>query len=107
LLRRATLTGNATDDSVQILQNGSAVGVNHGQSGPWPVAGGFPQVSLAAVISYGGAYDTWGVSWTPADVRSIDFGISIAPKYTGPVAGNERAYIDSVRVVVFYRAPCD
>jgi hypothetical protein len=26
--------------------------------------------------------------------------------YTGPSAGNERAYVDSVSVVVYYRIPC-
>jgi hypothetical protein len=98
-IRRGTLTSNAVDDTVQILQNGAPVGANHGQSGAWPGA--------LAYGSYGGAYDLWGASWTVADVRSNDFGVSISPRYNGPVAGNERAYIDSVRVTVFYRTACD
>jgi hypothetical protein len=34
------------------------------------------------------------------------FGLSIEPRYTS-AAGNDRAHVDSVRVTVFYTAPCD
>jgi hypothetical protein len=97
-VRRATLTGLAVDESVRILKGGTPVGANRAQPAAWPMTLDYG--------SYGGAYDTWGTAWTPADLRSTGFGISIAPKYTG-TAGNERAYIDSVRVTVFYTTPCD
>jgi hypothetical protein len=98
-VRRATIAGNAVDGAIQILQNGSPVGDNRALADAWP--------GILTYASYGGAYDLWGVAWTSADIQSTGFGISIAPKYTGPSAGNERAYIDSVRVTVFYRASCD
>jgi hypothetical protein len=97
-VRRATLDGNAVDGAVQILRSGSPIGTNHAQSSAWPAA--------LTYAEYGGAYDTWGATLAVADVRSAGFGISIAPKYTGPSAGNERAYVDSVRATVFYTTPC-
>jgi hypothetical protein len=98
-IRRATITGSGVDDRVQVLQNGAALGGNQALPDSWP--------GILTYASYGGAYELWGASWTPADIRSSGFGVSIAPKYIGPSAGNERAYIDSVRVTVFYRTPCD
>ena len=97
-VRRATLSGNAVDDAVQVLRDGEPAGSNLARSDAWPTA--------LDVATYGGAYETWGLTWTAADVRALRFGVSIAPKYTGPVDGNERAYIDSVRLAVFYAEPC-
>jgi hypothetical protein len=98
-VRRATLASNAIDDTVQVLKNGVPVGANHRSTDAWP--------ATLTYASYGGAYDTWGTSWTVDDIRSNGFGISVSPKYVGPSAGNERAYIDSVRASVFYTTPCD
>jgi hypothetical protein len=98
-VRRATLSGNATDETIQVVRGGSPVGTNHAKSDAWP--------TTLTAASYGGAYDTWGDSWNAADVTSAGFGVSVAPKYTGPASGNEHAYVDSVRVTVFYAAPCD
>jgi hypothetical protein len=98
-VRRASLTGNAEDDSIQIVSNGTIAGTNHAHSGSWPTA--------LAYSRYGGAYDTWGVPWTVPDLRSSGFGISIAPKYTGPPDGNEHVYVDSTRLTVFYTQPCE
>jgi hypothetical protein len=96
---RASLAGDAVDDTVRILRDGQPVGTDRAQPAPWP--GSLSQAS------YGGAYDLWGASWTAADLRSDGFGISITPKYTGPSAGNERAYIDSVRATIYYTTTCD
>lgn len=97
-IRKATLSGNAVDDAVQVLRDGEPAGSNLARSGAWPTA--------LDVATYGGAYETWGLAWTAAGLRAPGFGVSIAPKYTGPVDGNERAYIDSVRLAVFYTEPC-
>jgi hypothetical protein len=88
----------AVDDSVQILRNGAPVGFDRRQTGAWPVA--------LTYATYGGPSDTWGVTWSPADLRSSGFGISIAARYTSSL-GNDRAHIDSVRVTVVYTRPCD
>lgn len=89
----------AVDDSVRIMKNGVLVGTDHALGGAWP--------SALTDQTYGGAYDAWGVSWAPEDVESGGFGLSIAPQYNGPSAGNDRAHIDSVLVRVFYTTPCE
>jgi hypothetical protein len=96
---RATLDGNGVDDSVRVLQAGAPVGTEHGLADPWPI-----QLKDA---TYGSADDLWGTSWAPSDIRSSGFGVSIAPRYTGPSNANDRAYIDAVRVTVFYRMECE
>jgi hypothetical protein len=90
--------GETVDDAVQVLLNGVPMGTDHSAAGPWP--------SALTDTTYGGRTDTWGVSWTPADVRSSGFGLSIAPKFTA-TKGNDRAHIDSVHATVFYRAGCN
>jgi hypothetical protein len=98
-VRREADDGFAADDAVRILKNGAAIGVDHAQNVAWPL--------VLTSATYGGAADTWGVSWTAADVRSDGFGISIAPKYTGPSSGNDRAHIDSVKATAIYTTACD
>ncbi len=90
--------GLAVDHAVRILRNGVPVGADHSQTSAWPAA-----LTYAA---YGDAYDVWGTSWTVEDVRATGFGASVAARYTD-VVGNDRAHVDSVRVTVFYRTPCD
>ena len=93
-VRRATMFGDGEDKSIQVLQNGAQVGANHRETGTaWP--------TTLTYVTYGGPTDTWGVSWTPADVRATGFGIAITPQYT-MMAGNDPAYVDSVRVTVYY-----
>ena len=93
-VRRATMFGEGEDKSIQVVQNGAQVGTNHRQTGTaWP--------TTLTYVTYGGATDTWGASWTAADVRAAGFGIAITPQYTA-MAGNDPAYVDSVRVTVYY-----
>jgi hypothetical protein len=96
-VRREATSGLAVDESVQILKNGAPVGLEHRLTGAWP--------TTLTYATYGGPTDTWGVSWTAADIRAAGFGLSIAPRYTSSF-GNERAYVDSVRAVVFFTPAC-
>jgi hypothetical protein len=109
-VRHASLFSSIADASVRIdKQEGSPFGPDHRSAAAWPQPGGPNLTSLDALpyATYGSAYDTWGTGWAPADVRAEGFGIAIAPKYTGMFDGNDRAYIDSVRVAVFYRTACE
>jgi hypothetical protein len=93
-VRRATLFGDAEDMTIQVLGNGSPFGTNHRQLGTaWP--------TTLTYVTYGGTGDTWGATWTAAEVRASGFGIAITPQYT-MTAGNDPAYVDSVRATVYY-----
>ena len=84
---------NATDVSVTILKAGVPVGTDHASAAAWPQS--------YTVATYGGPTDTWGTTWTASDVAAADFGVSITPQYLMS-AGNDRVYIDSVAVTVYY-----
>ncbi len=98
-VRREADDGFAVDDVVEVLQGGAVMGLNEAQVGMWPTS--------LIYSTYGGPTDTWGASWSPADVRASGFGIVITPRYTGPANGNDRAHIDSVAATVSYAAPCE
>ena len=92
-MRRNSLDEHAVDDSVHILKNGVAVGPDRSKTARWPAE--------LAYASYGGPSDTWGQTWTAADLQATGFGIAIAARYT-ETAGNDRAYVDFVRAQVYY-----
>jgi hypothetical protein len=50
--------------------------------------------------SYGSSTELWGLTWTPADVNSPDFGTYI--KLYNPTANQKSAYIDAVYITVTY-----
>jgi hypothetical protein len=88
----------ATDESVRVLRGGLAVGTDHASAAAWS--------SAAGVASYGGAYDTWGMDWSPADVASPAFGVALRVAYGGPSAGIDRAHVEGARATVYYRSVC-
>jgi hypothetical protein len=81
------------DYAVRVMRNGQPVGEDKKLSATWPT-------TLTYAI-YGGPSDTWGVTWTPADLANAQFGLSFATLYT-ETAGNTRAYVDFARVWVYY-----
>jgi hypothetical protein len=91
-------SGLAADDTIQIVRNGAVAGANRAKAGAWP--------TTLTDATYGGPDDTWGLAWTPADVRAGTFGLSVAPRYVD-TAGNDRAHVDAVRATVFYTVDCD
>jgi hypothetical protein len=91
---RSSLTENeVVDYAVRVMRNGQPVGEDKKLSGTWP--------TTLTYATYGGPRDTWGVSWTPADLTSAQFGLSFATLYT-QTAGNTRAYVDFARVWITY-----
>lgn len=55
----------ASDESVLALKGGAPTGADHASSATWPMS--------YTEITYGGATDTWGVSWTAADVSASGY----------------------------------
>lgn len=94
---RSATDDQASDKSVRVLKAGQAVGTEHGRSDTWPLG-------VFAPVVYGDANDTWGVSWTSADVNDPEFGVAITPQYLS-ASGSDHALIDSVRATISYKPP--
>jgi hypothetical protein len=94
---RKAAESSVSDDSVKIVKGGKVGDAERASSTEWPT-----DLTWA---TYGGATDSWGESWTAADLNADDFGVAISARY-GKTVGNARAYIDQVRVTVQYTPPC-
>ncbi|MEI7539521.1 MAG: immunoglobulin-like domain-containing protein [Candidatus Saccharibacteria bacterium] len=68
-------------------------------------------VTNETTVTYGGASDLWGSTWTPADVNSPNFGLafsaqrmygsnSLTPGDDG--SSSKKIYIDNVNITVYY-----
>ncbi len=95
-IRRAGGDGVA-DHSLRIIKGGEVRDAERAQPQTWSEG--------PTWVSYGGADDLWGETWTPAQLNADDFGVALAVAYTQNV-GNTRAYVDQIRVTVSY-VPCD
>jgi hypothetical protein len=87
-------SGIVEDNGLQIMKGGVLVGPNKSQYGvDWPLTDTY--------VSYGTATDLWGTTWTPADINSSGFGVSLAS--ISYICGSTiTTSIDHVRITVYY-----
>jgi uncharacterized repeat protein (TIGR02543 family) len=89
--------GVIQDMNVQLYQDGVLGGNNKAVSGNW-------SQNTATVATYGGSTDTWGRTWTAAQIKSSAFGLGFQVQNTdGTRAAN--AYVDYVKITVYYTLP--
>ena len=81
------------DNSVRIVKAGVVSGSEHAIDNVWPG----PDVN----VTYGGAADLWGTTWTPAQINAANFGVAISADLSG-LAVLPAAQIDNVRITVHY-----
>ncbi len=86
------LSYNVTDNEVRIIKGGVVTGNNLAASGKWP--------SSDQTYTYGSASETWGTTWTLADVNSSNFGIAISAHLGGLLLPTAR--INGVSINVSY-----
>lgn len=96
--QQGVLVGSSVkDNSIKIVKGGVIVaGSEHASAGGWP--------SADALVSYGGAGDLWGTTWTPADINAANFGTAYASASlnAGLAALFLSAEIDHMRITVYY-----
>jgi len=85
-------SGFIDDDHVYIVKAGTEQGTNKAL-GTWS--------TTESYVSYGGATDKWGLTWTQDLINSTDFGVSINC-YNGEYDEGDIAYVDHVRITVYY-----
>lgn len=77
------------DHSVRLLKGGVVTGSDLASSVAWPATDTY--------VTYGGATELWGTSWSLAEVNAADFGAVIAARVQ-----NATARVDHMRLTVYY-----
>ncbi len=88
-----------TDAAVFLVKNGIVSGQGAASAAPWP--------QNDAYQTYGSPSAKWGITWTPADINSSNFGIAIAA--TGviddPDTDQTSVSIDHISITIYYQVP--
>jgi hypothetical protein len=82
------------DNVVRLLNGGVIVGDNKANLVAWP--------TTLTMVTYGGPTDLWGADWTPTDINSLDFGVTLAVNNTNNGNQGRIATVDSIQVTVYY-----
>jgi hypothetical protein len=89
---------SVSDASIRLVKGGAVSGAERSSSVPW--------TQDLDWVTYGGASDLWGESWSAQDLVADDFGVALSVNYEDTV-GNARAYVDQVRVTIHYSIACN
>lgn len=60
------------DNAIYMRKTAGRVGSNYASATAW-------NVNTASDVTYGGATNLWGTTWSEGDVKSTDFGVDISP----------------------------
>ncbi|MFL5745467.1 MAG: T9SS type A sorting domain-containing protein [Niastella sp.] len=91
-------TSSVKDIDVRLMKGGALTGINEAHtSTEWPSSDGN--------ATYGSNSDLWGISWSPADINSNNFGFSISAKIHGTVSLFPAARINYISMTVSYLDP--
>jgi len=83
------------DNVVKLIKAGSVVGTNKAVTGTnWPTA--------ETPITYGGASDLWGTSWTADDIKNSNFGVSLSILNATTMSNSYTGYVDYIQIAVTY-----
>ncbi|KKM15813.1 hypothetical protein LCGC14_1692250, partial [marine sediment metagenome] len=90
--RSATVASSITDGEIYLRKTSGPIDNDMANSTTWDIVDFYND--------YGNSTYLWGVSWTPVEVNSQDFGLDIYINYTG--SSPTDAKIDHVRITVYY-----
>ncbi len=99
-IERQTSSGSdIRDDEIRLLTNASGAAATS-TSNKATTTISWPE-NTDGTRTYGGTSDTWGSSWTPAQVNDPTFGLILSVK-NYESTGNEDAYVDTVTMTITY-----
>ncbi|UMB60077.1 gliding motility-associated C-terminal domain-containing protein [Lutibacter sp. A80] len=79
------------DTEMRLLKSGSAVGNDKKKTSVWGT-------DSSSLVTYGGATDTWGTSWTVAEVKNNNFGATLEVN----INGDRSAHVDYIKIKIDY-----
>lgn len=91
--------GETRDNAVRIVKSDVIGATDKSNTNNWTTTDTF--------VSHGASTDLWGETWTAADINSSTFGAAISAKNVKISGGGAAttAYVDSVRITVYYTLP--
>lgn len=93
--KRAQTATRITDVTVSIVKGGSVVGDNKADLVTfWSTTLGW--------VSYGGAADLWGTTWTDTDINASNFGVVLNCTNASGTVG---ARVDAIRITITHSTP--
>jgi hypothetical protein len=84
--------GSVNEKNVRLLRAGVASGSDFSTAATLP--------GTAATVSYGGASNLWGTTWTPTDINDTNFGACFVCQDNSGLAAS--AGVDFFRITVFF-----
>ncbi len=84
---------NVVDYSVRLVKGGTISGNDKANPNTWSTTDTY--------VDYGSPLDTWGLSLTPSDVNSANFGVAFSARAWWAYVGID-GYVDHIRMTVFY-----
>ncbi|MDP2598346.1 MAG: hypothetical protein Q8P49_00780 [Candidatus Liptonbacteria bacterium] len=91
--RKDGITSSFNDVDINIVKNNVIQSSTNKSTGAsWP--------STDTYASFGNSTDLWGQTWTPTDINSSTFGFALSG--IGNSGISESAYVDHIRIKVFY-----
>lgn len=87
---------NIADSNVQLIKGGTAGGTNKSTGAVW-------NYTSPTIVSFGGAADLWGQTWTDSDVNASNFGATLSIQNLSGVS-TRTGSVDYIRITVYYTA---
>jgi hypothetical protein len=95
IVERSDASGLTSDYRVRIVKGGVI--------GSTEMSAGAAYGTADSYGLYGTPFDSWGETWTDADINAADFGIAVAAQRNA-VGGSSAAVIDQILITVYYSA---
>ena len=92
---RSDASGLSSDYRIRIVKGGVIGSTEMSTSTAYP--------ATDAYNIYGNPFDSWGETWTDADINAADFGVAIAAQRNA-AGGTSAAVIDHIQITVYYSA---
>ncbi|MBM3228798.1 hypothetical protein FJZ26_00020 [Candidatus Parvarchaeota archaeon] len=93
--KAASVAGTVSDNSIRIINRTNFLATEYAAGGVWG--------TTLAYSSYGGPRNTWGATWSAADINHAGFGVAISA--VNPTTISSTASIDHVNITVYYTLP--
>ena len=92
--RESSTATNCRDSSIRLFKAGALEGDDKATATEWP--------TTLTDVSYGGAADLWGTTWTVDDINHADFGARVVAQVVSAGGSPRVGAVDRVEITVHY-----